>query len=170
MNANTNGTELATYPALQKRPFSEAFLELLSFISDIARVVAIVLGAVLFIFLLVDTRMAISAYYYPYKPMINWLVYAWLFLLVVFVVIASVVVANYAVKERHRVYMVVPQGRIISLVMKDKGKKSLKWDLLVEGHNSVNEIRTQWRSKKTSKDDDRLAIGDFVDFRKTSAD
>ena len=170
MNVNINGTELVTYSAPLKPPFSEAVLELLSNISIISRIAAISTGGVLLIMFLIDVAILFSVRYYHYEPFIDWPVYSLLFILFAAIVALSVVTNRYWTKERQRIYVDVLQGRIVSIIMEDNGEKSLKWKLQIEGNNSMNEIRTQWRSKKTSKDDDRLAIGDFVDFRKTSAD
>ncbi|MGV9001888.1 MAG: hypothetical protein ACOH18_02940 [Candidatus Saccharimonadaceae bacterium] len=156
--------KLVTYPMPTKRPLGERTLRRweVVFAGLMGGSVGFLLAGTFFGILQVIAQVASRS---DDVVIIGWMSYFVGMAGLILVACSSATLGVLSYEKGEAIYRNVPQGKVVEKDAKSRGKKkTLRWVLLVQGNNSLNQPRTQYHTVSAADWRDKYEAGQYVDF------
>ena len=157
-------SKLVAYNRPEKEPMSEEKMRALSSLSGTLYGIGTAVVIISFAFGFFQFIVMMTSYSYNFVPLVAWPVVITLVVLGIAMMIIASSFQGHFIEEILWVYSYVPQGMIVKMDTRGGGNYSLRWVVLVEGFNSLNQRRIQEHTIDAGTWYE-LEVGDYVDYR-----
>lgn len=152
---------------IPKKVASEKTLRFWHRLGAVLAIVAIIVLFIGIIFAMVQTFVMLTrgSWHSEYVPMIPWVTLFIVGGISLLVMILGICLEGITNDVLRRMYRYVPQGMVVKKTTRGGGETPLRWVVVVEGFNSLNQRRTDTHDVDAGYWHDECRVGDYVDYR-----